>query len=228
VGEAARTGPYPDYFAVLQYIALITTLLTAFYTFRAYFLTFWGKTRIPDEAGHHPHESPSVMTWPLMVLAACAACVGIALGPTHQFFHCLSHSPGFGGAPPHELSGTVAATGTLLGLIGVAIAWWFYVRRPGSVSPLATQFPRAYQLSLREFFLDASYDRLIVRPAKKLAFFCNLFDKLAVDRAVDGVGNLPALVGKWMRYWQTGLIQNYAAMMFLGVTMMIVLILLMN
>ncbi len=59
------------------YIAgLFTALLTAFYTFRAFFLTFYGEERIPPEAGHHAHESPPVMTVPLVILAVCALGVG--------------------------------------------------------------------------------------------------------------------------------------------------------
>ena len=61
--------PYGNYFLVLLIVAVATALLTAFYTFRAYFLTFWGAERFPDEAGHHPHESPPVMSVPLVVLA---------------------------------------------------------------------------------------------------------------------------------------------------------------
>ena len=53
-------------------VAAFTALLTAFYTFRAYFMTFWGEERFPEEAGHHPHDAPPVMAWPLRVLAVCA------------------------------------------------------------------------------------------------------------------------------------------------------------
>ena len=65
-GRTART-----YFAIFV-VAAFTALLTAFYTFRAYFMTFWGEERFPEEAGHHPHEAPPVMAWPLRILAVCA------------------------------------------------------------------------------------------------------------------------------------------------------------
>ena len=70
---------------LLSISAMATAWLTAFYTTRAYLLTFWGETRIPPEAGEHAHESPPVMTIPLMILAAGSVFVGIALGPTGVF-----------------------------------------------------------------------------------------------------------------------------------------------
>ena len=68
------------FFTAIFWIATITALLTAFYTFRAYFLTFWGPERFPDEAGHHPHDAPPVMAWPLRILAIGAVGVGLAVG----------------------------------------------------------------------------------------------------------------------------------------------------
>ncbi len=228
LGEAATHSPYPRYYAVLQYVALIVSVLTAFYAFRAYFMTFWGETRIPKEAGHHAHESPRVMTVPLVVLAVCAALLGIVLGPTHYFFHYLGHTQGLDGAEPHPLSATVMVMGTMAGLIGVAIAWWFYVRQPGSVDTLAARLPQAYNLSLHKFFIDEIYGRFIVRPLLWLARRCGVFDNGAIDWAVDWVGGLPAIVGSWLRQWQTGLIQSYAAIMFMGVTVLAAIILFMT
>jgi NADH-quinone oxidoreductase subunit L len=228
VGEAATDSPYPRFFAVLQYGALITSLLTAFYIFRAYFMTFWGETRVPHEAGHHAHESPRVMTWPLVALAAGAFGLGGLLVLNHRFFHYLSYTAGLTGGAPHPMSATVMVTGTMAGVIGIAIAWWFYVRQPGSVDTLAARLPQAYNLSLHKFFIDEIYGRFIVRPLLWLARMCGVFDNGAIDRAVDWVGGLPAIVGGWLRQWQTGLIQSYAAIMFMGVTVLAALILFMS
>jgi NADH-quinone oxidoreductase subunit L len=228
VGDAADHSAFPRYYAVLQLVGLIVTVLTAFYTFRAYFITFWGETRIPEEAGHHAHESPRVMTVPLVILAICAALLGVLLGPTHYFFHYLSHTQGLDAAEPHPLSPTVMAMGTLAAGIGVVIAWWFYVRQPGSVDTLAARLPQAYNLSFHKFYFDEIYDRFIVRPLLWLARMCGVFDNGAVDRTVDWVGSLPAILGGWLRQWQTGLIQSYAAIMFMGVTVLAAIILFMS
>src|SRR6185503_144608 len=60
----------------LYYGALFVAFLTAFYTFRAFFMTFYGPTRVPAEAGSHAHESPGSMKLPLAILAGCAIVVG--------------------------------------------------------------------------------------------------------------------------------------------------------
>src|SRR5262249_12110894 len=81
-----EANAFANFYTVLFIAGLITAGLTAFYTFRAYFMTFWGELRIPPEAGHHAHESPPVMTVPLMILAAGAVGVGLAVEPlTHWF-----------------------------------------------------------------------------------------------------------------------------------------------
>jgi NADH-quinone oxidoreductase subunit L len=229
VGEASlhAADPYRAYFAVLHYVAMLVSLLTAFYTFRAYFKTFWGETKIPPEAGRHAHESPAVMTVPLIALAVGAALVGIALGPTHLLFHYLSHSPGLSSAEPHPLSRSVMATGTMLGLIGILLAWFLYVRRPRLAFNVSMLFPRAYLFSLHKFFIDEVYSRFLVRPLERLANDSSAFDKSVIDRAVDLVGSLPSYMGIWFRQWQSGLIQSYAAIMFLGVTLLAALILFM-
>ena len=76
--EASRT--YGKVYACCSLSGLFTAGLTAFYTFRAYFLTFWGEEKIPHEAGHHAHESPAVMTVPLLVLSLFAVGVGLVVG----------------------------------------------------------------------------------------------------------------------------------------------------
>ena len=72
-----RTAPT---FTPIFWVATVTAFLTAFYTFRAYFLTFWGAERFPAEAGHHPHDAPPVMAWPLRLLAVAAVVVGLIAG----------------------------------------------------------------------------------------------------------------------------------------------------
>jgi len=93
--HGAESGhEYATAFYLLLLVALLTALLTAFYTFRAYFLTFWGETRLPEEAHGHAHESPAVMTLPLLVLAAGALAVGAVVEPfTHWFSDLLGTTP---------------------------------------------------------------------------------------------------------------------------------------
>src|SRR5205085_11992765 len=122
------------------------------YTFRAYFLTFWGEERIPPEAGHHAHESPPVMTVPLMVLAAGALFAGYVNAEplTHWLGHFLERTPHLAG---HAQAGEVSALGTtalmalssVLALGGIAVAYVMYVRQPGMTGRLAERFQGFYQ-----------------------------------------------------------------------------------
>ena len=112
-------------------MAVATALLTAFYTFRAYFLTFWGVERFPEEAGHHPHESPPVMSVPLLVLAAFALGIGAIVGPTGLFGHYLAETRGLTGGEEHALAWGPMLLGTAAAVIGIAAAWLAYVGSPG-------------------------------------------------------------------------------------------------
>ena len=85
VAEKASEVQSSSIYGYLYYAGMITAFLTAFYTFRAYFLTFHGEERIPKEAGHHAHESPAAMTGPLMILAIGALTVGAYFQWTGDF-----------------------------------------------------------------------------------------------------------------------------------------------
>jgi NADH-quinone oxidoreductase subunit L len=216
VGIAAEESDYPRLFWWLHLGVLVTSGLTAFYIFRAYFLTFWGPEKFPREAGDHPHESPPVMAYPLVILAICAAVIGVAVGPTHAFFHFLEHAPGLHGKP-HPLSTTVMAMGTLVGVGGMLAAWWVYYANTGIAERWAKRFSGFYKMSLGKFYIDELYDIVAVKPLEGTATLSSEFDKSIVDRLVDWTATRPAKVGRWLRKWQSGLIQSYAAMMFVGV-----------
>ena len=122
----------------LFYSSLFTALLTAFYTFRAFFMTFYGPLRIPHEAGHHAHESPAMMTGPLIVLALCAGVVGVYLdqtlrGGAHLFGEFLLGTPvlsdGLAAATraPFEFHLSVAGLSSAIAFGGVLLATYLYL-----------------------------------------------------------------------------------------------------
>jgi NADH-quinone oxidoreductase subunit L len=212
-------------YRVLFVAALFTAGLTAFYTFRAYFLTFWGDERIPEEAGHHAHESPAIMTIPLIILAVGAVAVGAVVGPLtrHGFAHLLSHLPGLDPeSEPHE-NWTLMFGSSLVALAGIAVAWWMYVAQPGTAGRLARGIQGLYQLSLNKFLIDDLYEAFIVRPLAGFAEFCRLFDHYVIDGIVDLVGHVVRLVGDILfRPMQNGLVQFYALAMVLGLTVFLI------
>jgi NADH-quinone oxidoreductase subunit L len=150
---------YRGIYQILYYSALFTAFLTAFYTFRAFCMTFHGEEQIPDEAGHHAHESPAVMVVPLAILAVCAAGVGIwAMGSENfaggigrwgenNLSEFLSHTPSLaaGGLAitipaTHEFHLPVAALSTLVAVAGMGLALYLYMGERSEVSLLERLF----------------------------------------------------------------------------------------
>jgi NADH-quinone oxidoreductase subunit L len=223
--DASHDGPYATIYLVLLVTALATAGLTAFYTFRAYFMTFWGETRLPEEAGHHPHDAPPVMAWPLMILAAGAVLVGIALGPTGVFGHFLeghwmTRQFTEGLRPPegsHHLNWALMLSSSLIALGGIGLAYIVYVQTPALADKLASALHGIYGWSRNQFYLDELFEALFVRPVNSLARLARVLDQYLVDGLVDLIGQVPAFIGFLVRPFQNGLVQFYALLMALGV-----------
>jgi NADH-quinone oxidoreductase subunit L len=229
--HASESSVYGIVYMILFISALITAGLTAFYTFRAYFLTFWGEERVPPEAGHHAHEAPPVMTVPLMILAVGAVAAGIIVEPfTHWFSHLLqgrwlqSFFPGE--AAEHGWNIFLLLGSTLFALGGIAVAWWMYVRKPGLAEEVAESVPRAYELSRNRFYLDELYSAFVVQPLRIAAVVCRVLDQYVVDGIVDLIGGLPRSLGRMFRPIQNGLVQFYALAMVMGLTVFLLSLLL--
>jgi NADH-quinone oxidoreductase subunit L len=239
----AEAGESPSRFAggyvALLVVACATAFLTAFYTFRAYFLTFWGPERVPPEAAHqvegsphgsppahpsgHAHESPPSMTLPLVVLAVGAVFVGAVVGPfTHWFTHFLDTSPSLTGAAgrapgaravPHGFNWALMAVSTVLALAGVGGAYALY--RDGGAEKAPLGLRRVWEWSRNKLYVDELYYALFVRPAEVLAFLLRVFDGF-LDGVARLVAAVPRFVGGWLRPIQNGLVQFYALSMVLG------------
>ena len=212
---------------VLYCSAVFTAFLTAVYTFRAFFMTFYGETRVPPEAGHHAHESPPVMLWPLGILAAFAFAIGFAA--ERSFGELLNFTPSlsFSGLPTagHEVAShlPIAALSMAVALAGIGIAAFLYLGERRQVEKLSRLMRaiRLYQLSYGKFFIDQIYNALIVAPLRLLANVSYWFDRWVVDGRVNLGGWLPTAFGAMLRPLQNGLIQFYALAMMLGLIVLI-------
>jgi NADH-quinone oxidoreductase subunit L len=215
-------------YGVLLLMGLVTAGLTAFYTFRAYFLTFWGEERIPEEAGHHAHESPPIMTIPLVVLAIGAVALGFVIGNpfTHYFQDYLDHAwvrvtfaaMALPAGQHEELNIPLMVGSSLVALAGIGVAYWMYIAAPATPEKVATALPGPYYLSRNFFYIDEIYDVLIVKPLTGLTYLCRAFDLYIVDGLVDLVGQMPRFAGAYfIQPIQNGLVQYYALLMILGV-----------
>ena len=212
-------SPFAQSYVLLLVVALVTAGMTAFYTFRAYFLTFWGPVRTPAEAGDHAHESPPSMTFPLLVLAVGAVGIGGLVEPaTHWFGHFLGRTPGLAVEGGHGFNWGLAGVSTLMVLAGFVVAFMVYGRGgPEVVNPAVAP---VYALSRDKLYVDEVYHAAVVRPAEWLAFMARVFD-LFLDSLTRVIAAVPRWFGAAVRPVQNGLVQFYALFMALGVAVLL-------
>ena len=202
-------------YAVLWIVGLITALMTAFYMARQWVLVFWGRPRWDE--GVEPHESPKVMTIPLIVLAVLSVVAGFVNTP---FRFALEHflEPAFEGVqmahPPEGWSMFLILAGlsTLAGIAGVAAAWLTYNRPPEAWQRFQEGFGRLWTAWENAYWVDDVYGATIVGPGRRLAEFAAFqVDARGVDGAVNGLGAAVTRIGSVLRGLQTGFVRNYAA-----------------
>jgi NADH-quinone oxidoreductase subunit L len=208
-------------------VALIGAGITAFYMSRLFFMTFHGTKRwATDEAGHepHPHESPALMTIPMIVLAVGSVALGFALQLGGGFTTWLE--PVTGHVEHHEpvLSIPVIQGATLLAVaVGLLLAWRQYASLPvPEAVPAGTVLTRAARVDL---YQDVVNDAVLVEPGRHLTRSLVYGDRTAVDGAFTGLGRLTIGIGELVRRVQTGFARQYAATMLLGLVVLAVVVL---
>ncbi|MGD9648312.1 MAG: NADH-quinone oxidoreductase subunit L [Pirellulales bacterium] len=226
-GAGDSTG-IATFYRTLYWGALFTAGLTAFYTFRAFFWTFYGEERIPPEAGHHAHESPANMTGPLVTLAVLSAFVGWWFAMTHGFARLLNLTPSLAYGPlqpEHAAHGghlTVAAVSSLVAFGGILLAAYMYCGDRTEARTLARLLAPAYRLSYGKFFFDPLYNALFVLPVRGLAMLSYWIDRYVIDALVNFCGYVPLVVGALLRPLQNGVVPFYALVMVLGILVLLV------
>ncbi len=219
--EGTKAGNHETFFTVILGVAIVTAFLTAFYSFRAYNMTFLGEERFPEEA-HHPHESSPTMTLPLFVLAGFSVVIGLFLGPTGVYARQLAQSSSLTEHGVHPHSVPLMALSAAIFAAGYGLARWMYVKAPGVPAKLESGLKPLHRLSLNKFFLDELFTYLLVVPVKVLSLICTLFDKYLIDGLLDFVGSIPSTIGRIVRPMQNGLVSNYAWVMLLGVVLFLI------
>jgi NADH-quinone oxidoreductase subunit L len=190
--------------------------------------THGGHGRHHDPATHATsahgvaHESPHVMTIPLMVLAVFACGIGFLVGPLMpeglQFAHFVAQTPYFPHGGHEGVNWLMMAVSTVIAAGGIGLAWLMYIKQPDLPARFAQKAQGLYQLSLNKFYLDELYYALIVQPLEGLAVFLRGIDLSVLDALVDLIGHVPRLLGGLFRPVQNGLVQFYALAMILGLT----------
>ena len=207
---------------ILWGVGLITAGMTAFYMFRQLFMVFHGECRADDHAKAHLHESPAVMTWPLMILAVGSIFTGWLGAPEYLWGSRWDHwlAPTFGAVAEHHgsVSTELLVTALTLAVVaaGIYLAYLMY-GKPGAQTAQQTANGIFYDISLNKYYVDEIYDFVFVRPFTALAkFFASIVDPWVIDGAVNG---LAATVRGFSTVWrglQTGNVQHYAAMFLVG------------
>ena len=190
----------------MYWVGVITAGMTAFYVFRAMFLTFFGEYR----GDHHPHESPPVMLIPLAVLALLSLGGGYIAVPAFlgKFFPTVE--------APEDFS--LVAISVAFGLGGIALAYVMYVLKPGVADSVAGAFKGLYTLVYNKYFVDEIYDAAVVKPVvsgSRVVLWKGM-DAGLIDGSVNGVGALARKLGGVLRLFQSGNVRSYATWVLLG------------
>ena len=231
VAWAAHTG-------IGQYgfwCALIAAFLTAFYSWRLLIMTFHGTPRAGREAMAHVHESPAVMTVPLLLLAVGALVAGFAfrnqlIGPDWRAFWGNSIQIA---ADNHVLQDIetlplwVSLSPSVFGLLGIATAYLFYMIAPQTPVRLAAMLPGVYRFLLNKWYFDELYDLVFVRPYCAIAdALWQVGDVTIIDGVPNGIAALTEDGSAQIVRLQTGSIAVYAFAMLIGLVALVTVFLL--
>jgi len=204
---------------VLTILGLLTALLTAFYSFRLVFVTFWGPSHTDPQHAAHIQEPSRTMTTPLLILAVFSVLTGYLGIPS---FLEPVFSTGQEAAAQHGSDGfMIMLAATTMGLLGIASAYYVYVLNPHLPDRLAGGLKSLYHASLNKWYVDELYDHLFVRPTLKVASeLWKRVDVEVIDGAVNGIARAIAWGGWLLRLIQSGQTQHYALAMAVGIVVL--------
>jgi NADH-quinone oxidoreductase subunit L len=239
-------------YSLFYVIGIVTAFLTAFYTFRMIFMTFWGEWRGPAEVWHHVHESATTMVAPLLILSVPTILAGMVLGipPEGGLIHTWleevfqhaeeAHAGILPGSIVGEaqalgeehgftlfgLGGLLLIVGALAGVLGIWLAYRWYVENPEAPRRFVARFPFGlgpgmYRASLNKYYVDDIYQLVFARGGVLVSEALWWFDARVIDGAVNGAGWLSQRIGGALRKIQTGRVENYGLGMAAGLAIVL-------
>ncbi|MCX8118833.1 MAG: NADH-quinone oxidoreductase subunit L [Desulfobacterota bacterium] len=214
-------------------VAAVAAGMTAFYMFRALFLTFFGASRVDPHIEHHVHESPKIMTVPLVLLALLSIVGGYVgvphvLGGANHLHEFLAPVVGGGGTAEAGAAGGTGghsaalelflmALSVAIALGGIGVAYVLYLKHPHLPKVLAERWRGVYRVVSNKYYVDELYQILFVDSIKGLGRgLWKGFDEFVIDGTVNGLAYLIGWISSVMRRAQTGLVQHYAFSMVVG------------
>lgn len=209
----------------LWFLGTAAALMTSFYSWRLIYLTFHGKFRGTPEHEHHLHESPRVITVPLMFLAVGAIFAGYVGIPPLLMEHgdrigeflapVLGHPHGEG---THAEELMVMGASIFVALAGWFVAYTMYVKNTELPRRIGSMFQPFYKLLFNKYYVDELYGKAFVQPVLKTSdkVILGFFDAKIIEGIVNGVPNLIGAFSRKFRQVQTGLLSNYGLAMTIG------------
>jgi NADH-quinone oxidoreductase subunit L len=206
-------------------IATVAAFITAFYMFRAVFMTFCGESRVDPHV--HPHESPPLMSVPLMALAGLSVVGGFVGFPiiagANKFRDFLApaitplvhevHAPAW-------FEVTMMIFSMAVAVAGIYTAYRMYIKRPELPEKVTQKIPLIYDLVYHKYYVDEIYDATVVNPIKNGSdFLWHGVDDNVVDGAVNGSATTVDWLSSHLRKLETGFVQNYALAILIGVVL---------
>jgi NADH-quinone oxidoreductase subunit L len=227
-----HAGDFDPVFFLLWAMGIGTVFMTAFYMFRMWFLTFAGEPR----SDVHAHESPKIMTVPLIILAGLAITSGFALFIGDGFGGFMEQSiEDTGISPPHETMVDIAVNifsdpltyvSLVLALVGMGLAYKVYYLPGFDRSIFVKGVPGKLHKALENrWYISKAYDDFAVKVVYAFSVLADMFDRYVIDGIVNGFAYLGGRSGGWMRKVQDGNVQRYASLIVIGICLLLIFML---
>jgi NADH-quinone oxidoreductase subunit L len=192
--------------------------------FRLIFMTFYGEKRWDHHV--HPHESPPVMTVPLMILAVLSTVggfVGIPIIQGWNVFHeflspSIAHVAGHGAHHAVSFEVMMMLVSMSVAILGISLAYKFYIKQPELPEKVTEKIPALYDLVYNKYYVDEFYDAAVVEPIKHgSVFLWKEADAKVIDGVINGSASFVEKLSAIIRKLETGYVQNYALGILVGV-----------
>ena len=207
---------------VLFTLAMITAFMTAFYMFRLFFMVFSGEARSNVE---DVHESPSIMTIPMMVLAVLAIVAGYVNTPWFGTFlgdWLLEGNPALGDSHVEGPS-WIMILATVLSLLGIFLAWLMYGKKSLSRDWLSSKMPIVVGVLQNKYFIDELYEYTVVYATRAWSLFLQFIEWFLVEGIVKAITVTIRLLAKLGSKLQNGQTQSYGVVAFVGLALLVVI-----
>ncbi len=203
-------------------VGLVTAFITAFYTMRLYTLTFLGEARYNTDK--HPHESPALMTAPLWILGALSlvgGAIGLPAVIQEQNWIQSFLSSSVASVQAHHLEHSnewiLLGISSIVAILGLAASFSIYSKKTVHVEPEGVT-----TVLYRKYYIDELYDAAVVKPFQFLASrLLAPIDNRIIDGLVNGIGSSMVGLGGALKRWQTGVAQNYALVITIGLILLV-------